>query len=86
MSQCIDCDSLFVRAVDQCEGKISQKHTSCFMLRWRALPVGMREHELWHPLKLEETCFQALRYLDDSSQLQHDSLQDLTCFCTYFLR
>jgi|694.fasta_scaffold102794_4 hypothetical protein len=56
------------------------------MLRWRALPVGMREHELWHPLKLEETCFQALRYLDDSSQLQHDSLQDLTCFCTYFLR
>ena len=36
MSQCIDCDSLFVRAIDQCEGKISQKHTPCFMLRWRA--------------------------------------------------
>lgn len=33
MSQCIDCDSLFVRAIDKCEGKSPEKHTSRSILR-----------------------------------------------------
>jgi hypothetical protein len=51
---------------------LSETH-ALFYVPLESLPVGMREHELWHPLQLEETCSQALRQLDDSSQLQQES-------------
>ena len=62
-----------------------------------SLPVGMREHELWHPQQLQGIWFQALPQLVDNrqfhqepqslraQQIKHDSLQDLTCFCKYLI-